>query len=56
VYLAGKGLHSWVQGCPSRIVRNMWGCRVKVCKSAGRDRRDLGMGIGDEYNIRIDLC
>jgi hypothetical protein len=56
LYLAGKGLHSMVQRCPSRIVRNMWSCRVKVCKSGGRDRSALGMSRVDESSIRIELC
>jgi hypothetical protein len=56
LYLAGKGLHSLVQRCPSKIMWNMWSCRVKVWKSGGRDRSALGMSRGDESSIRMDLC
>jgi hypothetical protein len=56
LYLAGKGLHSLVQICPSRIVRDMWSCRVKVCKSGDRDRSALRISRVDESSIRMDLC
>jgi hypothetical protein len=56
LYLASKGLHSLVKRCPSKIIRNMWSCRVKVFKSGGRDRSALGMSRGDESSIRMDLC
>jgi hypothetical protein len=55
MYLVGKGLHSRVKRCPSKIMRNMWSYRVKVCKSGGRDQSSLGMSRGDESKIRIDI-